>query len=230
MRAAHAGRPLLHWFDKCGDTDETHSFCVSVCPICCFGGALLLDSGVLADQQLNERTKQRFASLSDVVHKLEETQVEREFFLGYAPMRAQPTPQERPEAFHGIHMDFTKTVAIVVSRECASSMVDTLMVVAPGLQTGINAILVRINKCPWQDSVFHERFDRLLLYIGQQIEHHLTTALHHPKDGRPFLLQGPSASFAFEPTSTSLSALALHHLRLAFMTRNHIGFVALHFV
>ena len=42
---------------------------------------LLLDSGVLADQQRNERTKQRFASLADVVNKLEETQVEREFLL-----------------------------------------------------------------------------------------------------------------------------------------------------
>ena len=94
---------------------------------------LLLDSGVLADQQLNERTKQRFASLADVVHKLEETQVEREFLLGDAPMRAQPTPQERPEAFHGMHMDFTKTIAIFVSSECASSVVDTLMAVAPGL-------------------------------------------------------------------------------------------------
>ena len=69
--------------------------------------SLLLDSGVLCDQYLNERTKQRFATLADVVHKLEETEVEREFLLGYAPMRAQPTPQQRPEAFHGIHMDFT---------------------------------------------------------------------------------------------------------------------------
>jgi hypothetical protein len=42
---------------------------------------LLLDSGVLADQELNELTQQRFASLSDVVHKLEEPQVEREFLL-----------------------------------------------------------------------------------------------------------------------------------------------------
>jgi hypothetical protein len=55
-------------------------------------GTLLLDSGVLADQQLHERTQQRFASLADVVHKLEETQVEREFLLGDAPMRAKPTP------------------------------------------------------------------------------------------------------------------------------------------
>jgi len=42
---------------------------------------LLLDSGVFTDQQLNERPQQRFASLADVVHKLEEPQVEREFLL-----------------------------------------------------------------------------------------------------------------------------------------------------
>ena len=42
---------------------------------------LLLDSGVLAEQQLNEGTKQRFASLADVVNKLEKTQVKREFLL-----------------------------------------------------------------------------------------------------------------------------------------------------
>jgi hypothetical protein len=29
-------------------------------------------------------------------------------------MRAQPTPKERPEAFHGIHMHFTKVIAIVI--------------------------------------------------------------------------------------------------------------------
>jgi len=43
--------------------------------------SLLLDSRVLADQQLNKRTKQRFASLSHVVNELEEPEVEWEFFL-----------------------------------------------------------------------------------------------------------------------------------------------------
>jgi hypothetical protein len=51
-------------------------------------------------------------------------------------------------------MDFTKTVAIFVASEFASSVVDTLMVVAPGLQTGINAVLVRINKCACNEGVF----------------------------------------------------------------------------
>ena len=42
---------------------------------------LILDSRVLCDQQLNERMQQRFAPFSDIVHKLEETEVEREFLL-----------------------------------------------------------------------------------------------------------------------------------------------------
>jgi hypothetical protein len=42
---------------------------------------LMLDSRVLCDQELNERTKQRFTSLSDVVHEREETQVKWEFLL-----------------------------------------------------------------------------------------------------------------------------------------------------
>src|SRR5262249_15332917 len=127
-------------------------------------------------------------SLADIVHKLEETQVEREFLLCNAPMRAQPTAQQRPEAFHGIHMDFTKTVAIFISSELASSVVDTLMVVAPGLQTGINAVLIRINKRTWNDSVFDEGLNGLLLHIGKELDDHLPTTLHHPKDGWSFFL------------------------------------------
>jgi hypothetical protein len=43
--------------------------------------SLLLDSRVLCDQQLNKCTKQCLASLADVVHKLEDTQVQWEFLL-----------------------------------------------------------------------------------------------------------------------------------------------------
>src|SRR5262249_22884820 len=145
-------------------------------------------------------------------------------------MRTQPAPQERPEPLHGIYMHFTQAVAIFISGKLALAMVDTLMTVAPGLQAGINAVLIRINKCPRYDSIFDERLDRLLLHIGQEIDHHLTTTLHHAKDGRSFLLQCTPTRFAFEATSTAFSAFLLHHLRLTFMTRNHIGFVALHFV
>src|SRR5262249_26767199 len=131
-------------------------------------------------------------------------------------MRTKPAAQQRPEPFHRIHMDFTKAVAIVIARELASSVVDTLMVVAPGLQTGINTVLVRIHKCPCNDGIFDEGLNGLLLHIGKQVNHHLTTALHHPKDRRSFLLQGASPSFAFPSASTTVSALALDHLWLSF--------------
>ena len=103
---------------------------------------LLLDSGVLADQELNEFTQQRFASLADVVDKLEEPEVEREFLLRNAPMRTKPTPQQRPKALHRIHMHFTKPVAIFISGILTSPMVDTLMAVSPGTQAGINTVLI----------------------------------------------------------------------------------------
>src|ERR687887_82202 len=64
-------------------------------------------------------------------------------------MRTQPAAQQRPEPFHRIHMDFTQAVAIVIACELTPSMVDMLMTVAPGLQTGINAVFIRINKCTW---------------------------------------------------------------------------------
>ena len=80
------------------------------------------------------------------MHELEETQVDREFLLRNAPMRAQPTAQQRPKPFHRIHMHFTQAVAIVISSELAPSMVDTLMIVSPRLQTGINAVFIYINK------------------------------------------------------------------------------------
>src|SRR5215471_6391218 len=120
-------------------------------------------------------------------------------------------------------MHFTQAVAIFIAGKLASPMVDTLMAVAPGLQASINAVLIRIHQCTGNDGVFDEGLDGLLFHVGRQIDHDLTTALHHLKNGWPLFLQGPSASFAFEPTSTSLSALALHHLRLAFMPRNHRG-------
>src|SRR5882724_9589633 len=143
-------------------------------------------------------------------------------------MRAQPTAQERPKPFHGIDMDFAKAVSVFIAGKLASPMVDTLMVVSPDMQASINALLVCINKCPWNDSVFDQGLDRLLLDIGQQIDDHLTTPLHPPKDGRSFLLQGASTCFALELAPTSLSFLTLDHLWLSFMAGNHIGFVALH--
>src|SRR5215510_4473848 len=191
---------------------------------------LLLDSRVLRDQELNECRQQRFASLADVVHELEESQIDREFLLGNTPMRAQPTPQERPKAFHRVDVHFAHAVAIVIAGKLASPVVDTLMAVTPGLQTGINAVLVCIHPCPWHDGVFNQGLDGLLLHVGQEIDDHLTATLQHPKDGRSFLRQGATPRLALELASPSWSLLVLDHLWLALMASNDRGVIALYLI
>src|SRR5438132_2252897 len=90
-----------------------------------------------------------------------------------------------------------------------------------------NAVLIRINKRPWHDGVFNEGLNGFLLHISKQIDDHLPTALHHPKDGRSFFLYGPTATFALESASTTLSALAFAHLWCSFMASHHRVVIAL---
>jgi hypothetical protein len=106
-------------------------------------------------------------------------------------------------------MHFTKTVTIFVLSEFASSVVDTLVAIAPRLPTGITAVSIRVNKCACNDGGFDEGLDRLLLYIGQQIEHYLPTTLHHAKDRGSFLLQSATTTGASELASPSFSPLVL---------------------
>src|SRR5262250_3736520 len=120
-------------------------------------------------------------------------------------MRTQPTAQERPEPFHRIHMHFTQAITIFISCELTPSMVDMLMTVAPGLQTGINAVLIRIHTCAWINGVFDQRLDGLLLHVREQIDHDLTTTLDHPKDRKSFLLHCASSTFIFASTSTTFA-------------------------
>ena len=43
--------------------------------------------------------------------------------------------------------------------------------------------LVCIHKRTWHNGVFDQGLDGLLLDVGYEIDHHLTTALYHAKDG-----------------------------------------------
>jgi len=127
-------------------------------------------------------------------------------------------------------MHFTKAIAIFIASELTPTMVDMLMIVSPGLHTGINTVFICVHTCPWNNSIFDQGLDRLLLHIGQEIDDHLTTALHHPKDRWPLLLQDATATFALQSASASFSTLVLHHRWLSLMASHHIGFVTLHLV
>src|SRR5216683_8114811 len=112
------------------------------------------------------------------MNELEETEVERQFLLGDAPMRTSPTTQERPKALHRVDMHFTKAVAIFIAGVLAPAMVDALMPIAPRLKTGINAVRIWVYQGACLHGVFHEGLDRLLLHIGQQMDHDLPPTLN----------------------------------------------------
>src|SRR6266487_4020642 len=116
------------------------------------------------------------------------------------------------------------------NRDQNPSMVYALMVVSPDTQTCINAVFICIHKCTRSNGLFDERFDGLLLHVGYHVDDDLTTPLNHPKDRWLLFLQCTAPAFSFESASTSFASLGLHHLRLSFMTSNHIGFVTLYLV
>jgi hypothetical protein len=68
----------LEELDSCWQASLTVSIIFGLC----IAITLFLDSGGLADEQLNEHTKPCFASPAHVVNELEETQVEWRFLLG----------------------------------------------------------------------------------------------------------------------------------------------------
>ena len=67
-------------------------------------------------------------------------------------------------------MHFTKTVTIFISGIFAPAMIDALMHITPSLETGINAVFICVNMCPWSNALFDNGLDGLLLHIGQQID------------------------------------------------------------
>src|SRR5262245_27030906 len=116
-------------------------------------------------------------------------------------MRTQPTAPQRPTSFHGMPMHCPQPVAIVLAGACTPSMVDALMVVAPRLKTGIHAARLCVHQGAGRQGVFHERLDRLLLHLGQPMEHDLPPTLHPPQNGWACFLPRASSPLPFASTS-----------------------------
>jgi hypothetical protein len=58
------------------------------------------------DQAADESAEQSLAAATGVVHELAEPEIQRQFVLRDAAVRAQPGTQQRPEALDGVDVDF----------------------------------------------------------------------------------------------------------------------------
>ena len=168
---------------------------------------LLLGFGVVPGPSRNqagdEGAEQRFAASASVVHELEEAEVERQLVLRHAPVRAQPGAQQRPEAFHGVDVDLAEAVAVLVAGILAAPMADRLVLVAPGWQASVDAILVRVDEGAFRDCGLDDRLDRGLLHVGQHVQDHLAAALDQAEDGWLVLRQRAAARCACQPATPS---------------------------
>jgi len=174
---------------------------------------LLLGSGVVLgpsrDQAGDEGTEQGFATAARVVHELEEAEIERQLVLRDAPVRSQPGAQQRPEAFHGVHMDLAEAVPVLITGILALPMADGLVLVASRCQAGVDAIFVRVDEGALRDSARDDRLDRGLLQVGQHAQHDLAATLDQAEDGWLVLRQRAAARRACQlATAPELPRLA----------------------
>jgi hypothetical protein len=77
-------------------------------------------------------------------------------------------------------VDLAEAIAVLVARILAAPVADGLVPVAPGLQPGIDIVLVSVDESALGDCGLDDRLDGLLLDIGQHLQHHLPAALDQP--------------------------------------------------
>jgi hypothetical protein len=82
------------------------------------------------------------------MNELEKAQVQRQLLLRETPMRTQPRSEQRPEAFHGVDMNFAKPLPMVIAGLFASTVTHAFLLVAPLLQAAVDIVLLRIDLVP----------------------------------------------------------------------------------
>src|SRR4051812_47126039 len=153
------------------------------------------------DQGGDERAKQGFAATACIVHELEEPQIERQLLLRDPPVRAKPGAQQRPEPLDGVDVHLAEAVAILVAGVFAAPVADRFVLIPPGRQAGVDAILVGMDEGALGNRGRDDRLDRPLLHVGQHAQDHRTTALDQAENGRLVLLPRAPARRAGQPAT-----------------------------
>ena len=61
-------------------------------------------------------------------------------------MRAQPGPQQGPDALHGVDMDLVMTVTVLVAGMFPPAMADGLVLVTPFRQARVYVVLIGVDE------------------------------------------------------------------------------------
>src|SRR5512135_2423878 len=162
-------RPRRACFRRGSSSSRTKVACSRACSWIVFGS-----SGIPGCYKEAEHCLQhRLATPSEVVHELEETQVDRQLLLRDPTMRAEPRPQQGPEPFPGVDVDLAEPVAIIITGELPGGVTDRAMGVAPFREPVVDVVLVGVDHTSRCDHRPNQRADGHLLNILQHPDHHL---------------------------------------------------------
>src|SRR3954462_943664 len=156
---------------------------------------------VSCNQACDKGAEQGSPTPARVVNDLEEAEIERQLVLRDAPVRAEPGAQQRPEPLDGVDVHLAEAVPVLVAGVLAAPVANRLVLVAPALQAGVDAILVGMDEGALGNRGRDDRLDRPLLHVGQHAQDHLTTALDQAEDGRLVLLPRAPARRAGQPAT-----------------------------
>ncbi len=162
-------------------------------------------SGGWRNQQLNQRPQHCFASSSDVGNEFEGPQIQRQLLLRDPPVRTQPRPEQRPEAFPGVNRNFTEPIAIVVPGDLPRSMTDRARVVAPFRQPTGDVMFSGVKNSAFGDCLLHQRADRHLWDVLQHPDHHRAGTLEHAEDRWLLLRQCAAAACPLQLATSARS-------------------------
>src|SRR5215213_1033937 len=158
---------------------------------------------VSCNQACDKGAEQGSPTPARVVDELEEAEIERQLVLREAPVRAEPGAQQGPEPFHGVDVHLAEAVPVLVAGILTPGMAGCLVLIAPGGQAGVDAILVGVDEGALSNGARDDRLDRPLLHVGQHTQDHLASALDQAEDGWLVLLQRAPARRAGQPPTAS---------------------------
>lgn len=122
-------------------------------------------------------------------------------------MRAKPRAQQGPKTFHGIDVDLTEAILVLITSIFGLGMMDGFMGIAPGFQLAINGVFIGKNDRTGLDGLTHQGLNGLLLDVGEYLNNDFPAALDHAEEGWFFFRQGEAPWRSFQVSASSQTSL-----------------------
>src|SRR4051812_43369391 len=118
-----------------------------------------------------------------------------------SPGAGGPGAQQGPEPLDRVDVHLAEPVAILVAGVFAAPVADRFVLIPPGRQAGVDAILVGMDERALGTRGRDDRLDRRLLHVGPHGQDSLPSALDQAENGWLVLLQRAPARRAGQPAT-----------------------------